>query len=153
MNAADVSRSATSDPTDKSRYRVWIRERIRYSDTDMQGHVNNSVISTFFEAGRIALFALPDGGRRDAGLHFAVVNLNMNFRRELYYPGEVEIGTGLLRIGRTSFTVAQAIFSPDSCIATAEATTVLLDHASRRPMPLSDQLREHLERCRVENPV
>jgi acyl-CoA thioester hydrolase len=144
MNSADVPRSISPDLTDKSGYRVWIRERVRYTDTDMQGHVNNSIISTFFEAGRISLFASSDGSRRDAGLHFAVVNLNMNFRRELYYPNEVEIGTSPLRIGRTSFTVAQAIFNFDVCIATAEATTVLLDRMSRAPMPLPSHLRKHL---------
>ena len=31
------------------------REKLRYSDTDRQGHVNNAVFSTFLETGRVEL--------------------------------------------------------------------------------------------------
>ena len=36
------------------------REKLRYGDTDRQGHVNNAVFATFFETGRVDM--LINGG-------------------------------------------------------------------------------------------
>ncbi len=40
-------------------------------------------------------------------------------------------------LGRSSFTVAQAIFSGDVCAAAGRATLVMLDTVTRRPRPLT----------------
>jgi acyl-CoA thioester hydrolase len=31
-------------------------DKLRYSDTDRQGHVNNAVFSTYLETGRVEIF-------------------------------------------------------------------------------------------------
>ena len=35
-------------------------DKIRYADTDRQGHVNNAVFSTFLETGRVKILYNPD---------------------------------------------------------------------------------------------
>ena len=125
-------------------YRCWSHDRLRNSDTDQQGHVNHAVLATFFETGRIGLFSGGEGGSPEPDAIVMVVSLLMRFHRELSYPGTVDIGTRLKRIGRTSFTVEQAIFRGEALIATAEATFVLVDERTRRPRPISDGLRKRL---------
>jgi acyl-CoA thioester hydrolase len=122
------------------------REKLRYRDTDRQGHVNNAVFSTFLETGRIEVLltsggdlAGPDGG-------FVLAHLQMDFRKEANWPGEVEIGTRIVTVGRSSLRFEQAIFQHGYCIATAETIVVLTDVNTRRSRPFSDEARAYLER-------
>jgi acyl-CoA thioester hydrolase len=73
----------------------------------------------------------------------------IDFLRELHYPGTVEIGTGIAQIGRTSFTFAHALFDGGLCAATGRATMVLIDADTRRSRPLPDDLVARLRRWAV----
>lgn len=44
-----------SDLLNRSIYRIWTKDIVRYSDLDPNGHVNNGAINQYFEDGRIAL--------------------------------------------------------------------------------------------------
>jgi acyl-CoA thioester hydrolase len=66
-------------------------------------------------------------------------------RAELFYPGRVRTGTWLTRLGRTSVGLCQAIIAGDTVAAEAEAVCVLMDGATRRPMPFPEETRRALE--------
>jgi len=110
---------------------------IRYADTDRQGHVNNAVFATFSEIGRVAFLYDPGNPLAPEGASFVVARLTIDFHAELFWPGTVEIGTGVTRIGRSSFTLAQGLFNRGRRVASAEAVIVLFDKATRgsRPLP------------------
>lgn len=118
-------------------------DTIRYGDTDMLGHVNNAVYSTYLETGRTRLLLSP---RRLApqGMGFALVRLVLDYRAEMRWPGEAHIGTGVISIGRSSVGLRQAIFQDGQCMATAETVVVLFDLAERRAAPLPDDMRAAL---------
>ena len=65
-----------------------------------------------------------------------VARLDVTFLRELHWPGEVEIGTAMVELGRSSYTFLQAIFSNGECASTARATMVMIDSATRKARPL-----------------
>ncbi|MBJ6126499.1 acyl-CoA thioesterase [Microvirga splendida] len=109
---------------------------IRYSDLDRQGHVNNAVFATFSEVGRVAFMYDPARPLASEGRSFVIARLQIDFRAELFWPGHVEIGTGVLRAGRSSFTLAQGIFSKGQLVATAEGTIVMVDKETRRSTAL-----------------
>lgn len=115
-----------------------VTEIVRYGDLDPQNYVNNAVFATFFESGRVTLFRDPANGLLVPGANFVLARSEIDFLRELRWPGTIEIGTGIAAIGRSSYTVAQAIFRDGLCAATGRATIVLIDDASRRPRPLPD---------------
>ena len=131
--------------TERSAYSIWTYDKLRYGDTDRQGHINNAVFATFCETGRVMFLydehlalAGPDG-------EFVVVRVEIDFRAELFHPGRVDIGTRVLAIGRTSFRLGQGIFNGDACAAIAETVLVLMDGATRRASPLTPPLRSWLE--------
>jgi acyl-CoA thioester hydrolase len=130
--------------TDRAFYRQWTFDKLRYGDTDRQGHVNNAVFATFCETGRVTFLYDPENPLAPPGTEFVVVRLTIDFRAELHYPGKVDIGTKLLSLGRSSFRVGQGIFKNATCHATAESVMVLLDGSSRRAVSLPDKLRERL---------
>ena len=123
-----------------------VTDVIRYGDLDPQGHVNNAVFATFFESGRVNMFRLPDLGVGIAGASLILARTEIDFRRELRWPGSVEVGTGIEAFGRSSFTVRQAIFNDGACAATGRATLVFFDTTTRRSKPLAEALVERLSK-------
>jgi acyl-CoA thioester hydrolase len=112
-------------------------DKLRYADTDRQGHVNNSVFSTALETGRVELLYAPGAGIVETGKSFVIARLELDFRGELTWPGEVAIGTNVDSVGRTSFTLAQALFQREQCVAEARTVIVQVDDATRRATALS----------------
>ena len=122
-----------------------VKEIIRYADLDPQGHVNNAVFSTYFESGRVAMFREPNLGIGVENATFVLVRQEIDFLRELRWPGGVEVGTALAELGRSSFTVVQTIFNGDICAAAGRATLVMMDTTTRRARPLTDEAKAKLE--------
>jgi acyl-CoA thioester hydrolase len=122
---------------------------IRHGDLDSQGHVNNTVFASFLESGRVQVIRDPQHGLRVPGTTLVLARTEIDYLRELHYPGSVEIGTGIAEIGRSSFTFAHALFSGGACAATGRATMVLIDGASRRSQPLPDELIARMRRWAV----
>lgn len=119
---------------------------IRYGDTDRQGHVNNAVYATLFEHGRTALFNDHLGDVVTGGREPVLVRLVVDFRREFHWPGRVTVATAVARLGTTSVTFAQAVFTGDAPAATGETVVVQLDSATRRPLAWSAAQRAVLAR-------
>jgi acyl-CoA thioester hydrolase len=113
-------------------------DMIRYADLDPQGHVNNAVFSTYFETGRVAMFRNPDLGIGVPDGTFVLVRSEIDYLRELRWPGNVEIGTALAEFGRTSFKIVQVVFNDGTCAATGRFIMVLMDKTTRRPRPLTE---------------
>lgn len=113
---------------------------VRFADLDPQGHVNNAVFSTYFETGRVAMFRNPDLGIGVPDGTFVLVRAEIDFMRELHWPGTIEIGTALAEFGRTSFKVVQVIFDGDACAASGRFTMVLANKTTRRPRPLTEDI-------------
>jgi acyl-CoA thioester hydrolase len=138
---------AEADPADPAAYRHWVEDRVRFADLDPLGHCNHAVVSGFFESSRVALF-------QDAGLELlggetslSVVRLVLEFRRELRLGERVRAGGRVVRLGRTSVTLANALFVDDGrCAATAEVVGVMIDLEKRAPTELPPWLREALAR-------
>jgi acyl-CoA thioester hydrolase len=122
----------------------WTTEKLRNADTDQFHHVNNAVMASFFEGGRMAVFSGQDMQALKGNANLAVVRLVMNFHKELFYPGDVSIGTRLTSVGERSLVLEQGLFKDESCIASAQAVCVLIDQVSGRAVTLSDALRKCL---------
>jgi acyl-CoA thioester hydrolase len=75
-----------------------------------------------------------------AGLAWMMVRLDIHFRAELRWPGTIELGLGVAKLGRTSVTFDQVVFSQGKCVASAQSVTVLIDEATRKPAPLTEEI-------------
>src|SRR5215469_7693890 len=142
---AETSEHALAPATERGAYSIWTYDKLRYGDTDRQGHVNNAVFATFCETGRVMFLYDEELDLAGPGASFVVVRVEIDFRAEVFHPGIVDIGTRVLSIGRTSFRLGQGIFNGDACAATAETVQVLMDDETRKAKPLTAQLRAWLE--------
>lgn len=119
-------------------------DKVRYADTDRQGHVNNAVFSTFLETGRVEVLYNARLPILMQGASFVIASLKLEFLKEITWPGQVDIGTGILKIGNSSITLLQRLFQNDDCVAQAETIIVQVDDETRRGSPLSAAARQTL---------
>jgi acyl-CoA thioester hydrolase len=118
-------------------------DKVRYADTDRQGHVNNAHFATFFETGRVEVLYNSEFPILAEGASFVIASLKLEFLKEITWPGRVDIGTGILKIGNSSITIFQKLFNNGKCVANAETVVVQVD-GSGRGAPLTEQARKTL---------
>lgn len=113
-------------------------DKIRYADTDRQGHVNNAVFHTCFETGRVELLYDPKKPLYDPDGSFVIAHATVDYLGEIQWPGTVEIGTGISRIGTSSIRILQGLFQGSKLVATSETVIVHVDNETKTSKPLSD---------------
>lgn len=111
-------------------------DKLRYRDTDQQGHVNNAVFATFFETGRTELLYINDP-LHDKEATFVIAKIELNYIAEVKWPGTVEVGTRVTKIGKSSIGLFQGLYQDNILVATADTVIVQMSLLTRRSKELS----------------
>jgi acyl-CoA thioester hydrolase len=117
-------------------------DKLRYGDTDRQGHVNNAVFATFLETGRVELLYSEALAEEHAA--FVIARLELDFLAEITWPGDVKIGTVVLDVGRSSFKLFQKVFQDGKPVAQAVTVIVQMNEETRKSLQLSERARKRL---------
>jgi acyl-CoA thioester hydrolase len=125
-------------------YPLRSHDKLRYGDTDRQGHINNAVFSTFLETGRVEMIYDGKTSLSDDGCSFVIARLELDFVNEMLWPGTVEIGSGVIAVGRSSIRLEQALFQGERLVAVGQTVMVQVNDATRRSQPLSERLKAGL---------
>jgi acyl-CoA thioester hydrolase len=92
---------------------------------------------------------MADGGLtkrgKDATIDFVLARVAIDYRREFFYPGTVEVGSRFTRLGNRSITTGYGLFIGDTCHATAESVNVFFDLETRNSVPPPPSVRALLE--------
>ena len=133
------------DRTNYASFRFWTAVTIRYSDQDSMGHVNNCAYAAYAEAGRTMFL----GGLLDSEMHpsidFILASVKIDYLKEIYYPGSVNIGTRILKLGTKSMTLGTGMFLDGEAVAIAESVNLFFDMRIRKTIPIPDDIRAQLE--------
>jgi acyl-CoA thioester hydrolase len=147
-----MSERQAFDLTRRATYAHFTPVTIRFSDTDMLGHINNVAIAAYFEAARCEIFyeLMRRGGLDGRGsgaerIDFVLARVAIDFKRELHYPGTVEVGARFTRLGNRSITSSYGLFAGDTCHATSDCVNVFFDLDTRKPVPPPPAVRRLLE--------
>lgn len=126
-------------PIDLADYPIRTSEKLRFADTDRNGHISNATFAVCCQNARMEV--LHDRSRVPLPIdaQFVIARFELEFLGEMHWPGTVEIGTRLDRIGGSSVTMAQSLFLGDCCVANANSTVVLVDRTTRRAAPLPQE--------------
>jgi acyl-CoA thioester hydrolase len=115
----------------------------RFADLDVQGHVNNAAVPVILQESRVEFNKAADFRGHLTGLRPMVVGISIEYAAELTHPGEIEILTGVSKIGRTSFSIQQVARQNGRTAIYAETTMVIADAGG--PVALPDGLKRNLE--------
>jgi len=133
---------------DRSIYPHWCSDTVRFSDQDAAGHINNVALCAYLETARLTF--MRDVGMfspKEDGVRGISAGMTVSFLAESHWPGKVELGSGVIRVGTSSITVGSAAFKDGLCIAAAEMTVVRL--RGKVPCPIDESFRQTLEKYRL----
>lgn len=129
------------DLGDRASYRYWNNHVIRFADLDPANHVNNVAYAQYFESGRVAFWRQAGRHIMAPGCFGVIATLTIDYRSQMDFPGDVEVGTRVLSLGRSSTRLGQGLFRHGGCVATSVSVMVLVDRATDRSTPMPDDLR------------
>ncbi len=129
---------------DHAHFPVTAKLPTRFADLDLQGHVNNAAIPVILQESRVEFNKVVDLGSQLGQLRPMVAGITIEYTAELTHPGEIEILTGVSRVGRTSFTIQQIARQKGRTAIYAETTMVIAD--SRGAAVLPNGLKCNLEK-------
>jgi acyl-CoA thioester hydrolase len=131
--ASEGLSTARSNPPGRSAFRHWARIPLRYTDLDTLGHVNNVASAAYIEEARCQLISPVVTAANQGHLEILIARVVIEYLAEVNYPGTVEIGTIVTRIGAKSFNLAHAIFVEGAAVpsTTAETACVWFDLTRR----------------------
>lgn len=135
-------------PATRGDFCVWREFLTRWADNDAYGHVNNTVYYQWFDSAVNAW--LVSQGLLDiaAGDPIAIVaETRCSYFAPLAFPEPVDVGLVVAELGRSSIRYRIGVFAAgsDRAAADGEFVHVVVDRASRRPVPIPDIWRGKLE--------
>ncbi|WP_170294785.1 acyl-CoA thioesterase [Roseospira navarrensis] len=150
--AAPEAGATVPGPRERAGYRFWTRDIVRFQDLDRLGHVNNVSFAIYLESGRVDFVeTLNPGSTSGSGIGWVIARLLLDFVAEARYPADVDIGSRVLHIGRTSCVIGQGLFIGERCFGVAENVCVWADTTQGRSLPLPDDVRTALTGYLVPN--
>jgi len=129
-------------------YRHFIIIATRWADNDAYGHVNNTIYYQWFDTvvnQWLIEHELLDIANGDPiGL---VAETGCSYFAPLSFPGDVEVGLAVERLGTSSVTYRIGVFGAGSTEPSAQGhfTHVYVDRKGRRPVALPAVWRNKLE--------
>jgi acyl-CoA thioester hydrolase len=132
-------------------YPLRSNEKLRYADTDRLGHINNTVFPMLFETGHAELLYGEGAPTLESGCFFIIARLVIEMVGETFWPGMVDIGTRVSKLGQSSVELDQAMFQDERRVATAKSVIVFYDERNHRSRALSPTTLQYLSSFETQN--
>jgi acyl-CoA thioester hydrolase len=130
--------------TDRRRpFKYSALTRVWFSDTDAQGVVYYGRYLPYFDHARTE-YHRHLGSVRVEGAEYVMRALSVEYHAPARFDDLLECFVRISRLGRTSmsYEVAAVGLADDTLMVTGSQTIVLIDKATRAPMPLPESVRE-----------
>ena len=125
---------------------------IRFTDVDIQGHVNHTAIVEWIAHARVKLIdgkvtqyhhtIWENRKDQDPELDHVLVNLEVNFQKEVFYPGTIEVTARVLNVGSKSVTTEFFVYSGDEVVAEAQCINVFFRTSDKKSVDIPDKLKD-----------
>ena len=122
---------------DAARYPFQGLIETRYRDVDSNHHLNNGVIASLLEEGRVRFHHASQFGSisSDPGLSAMVASVTIDYLREGTWPEPLDMHVAIRRIGNSSYELCQLIRQQGQATTFAVATMVCVRGGSPWAIP------------------
>ena len=126
---------------DEFRHRT--RLEVRLGDLDPFGHVNNAVIATYVEQGRVLYLRDVLGtGADPVSMPFILAMLRIDYLSQVMFSDTVEVGSRVDWIGNSSIGMSHLLVNQEAReLARSDTVLVAFDYTVEKPMRVSDEWR------------
>jgi acyl-CoA thioester hydrolase len=122
---------------------VVSRISTRFADLDSFNHVNNAAAPVILQEARYD-FGMASGMNEIEGARILVGALYVDYVGQMFFPGVIEIHSGIVSIGRTSAVLGQVARQEGRPTMYAETVMITVDDDGPKPIP--EALRAAYER-------
>lgn len=127
-----------------SEFSFSVEVQVRFSETDMFGHVNNTVVFTYLEHARIE-YLKSIGLMSKEGNIPVVADLQCDYVRQMYFDEKIEVHVKIAHVGSSSVDIHyMGKNEKDEIVFTARGTIVQISGKNGRPVPFTDEEKELL---------
>lgn len=116
--------------------------RVRWSDCDAFGHVNNASYLSYFEEARIDYWKTVVPDVPFTGM--AIVHATVDFRGQAFPGDTLTIRAAVTELGRTSFWAAYEVLRGDTVMATGRTAQVFFDYVTQKPSAIAEAFRARI---------
>jgi acyl-CoA thioester hydrolase len=117
---------------------------VRWRDLDAFNHVNNSTYLTYLEEARLQ-WMQSMGDAFDPASTPVLAASELNYRRPIAWPAQLQVQLLCERLGNSSITIAHRIVvasDPQTLYCDGRVVMVWIDPATGKPVPLPPSVRQ-----------
>lgn len=117
--------------------------RVRYSETDAQGIVNNANYLSYFEVGRVEwlrAIGLSYKALEKKGYGFVVVEVHALYKKAAFFDDKLTLRTELVELKRASLRFSYALLRGEEVIATGYTRHGCVDLVTGRARRMPPEL-------------
>ncbi|WP_217586897.1 acyl-CoA thioesterase [Lentibacillus saliphilus] len=121
--------------------------KIRFSETDMFGHVNNVSAFTYFEEARIEFLKSLNLFSKETEQNGVpvVADLQCDYHKQMYFDDRINVYVKAHQVGTTSVDLHyMAINAVDAICLTGRGRLVYVNRHTGKPVPLNDDVKRLL---------
>lgn len=130
-------------------YRKILSPRI--SEVNGAGHIGHNVAPVWFEEGLIEIIKLFDPELRAEDSLLILTNINIDYVDQIFLIEDVEIVTGIKKIGNASLVLNQKIYQSGKLCVKAKATYVHFSRRVNKSAPIPSAVRQVLKEHMMED--
>jgi acyl-CoA thioester hydrolase len=117
---------------------------VRWRDLDAFNHVNNSTYLTYLEEARLQ-WMQSMGDTFESSATPVLAASELNYRRPIAWPAQLQVQLLCERIGNSSITIAHRVVDagdPQTLYCDGRVVMVWIDPATGKPVPLPPSVRQ-----------
>ncbi|MDQ0215428.1 acyl-CoA thioester hydrolase [Oikeobacillus pervagus] len=124
--------------------------KVRFSETDMFGHLNNTVPFAYFEEARIEFFdhvgLMQEWSKEESEEIIVVADLQCDFLQQVYFGETLKVYVKPHQVGNSSVDLHYKVLNEKEEIClTGRGTIVQISKKTGRSMPLSNEWKKKLQ--------
>jgi acyl-CoA thioester hydrolase len=144
-DAGVVNEAAEAAPKSDSNASLFVASiGVRWRDLDAFNHVNNSNYLTYLEEARLQWLSHVPGPWFDDHAMPVMAASQVNYRRPIAWPAQLQVQLFCERAGHSSMTIAHRMIDAehaDQLYCDGHVVMVWMDPASGKPVPLPEAIR------------
>ncbi|GLC88370.1 acyl-CoA thioesterase [Lysinibacillus piscis] len=138
-------------------FQEWVKDfsfytevRVRFSETDMYGHMNNTVSFVYFEQARVDYLRhldlfMPLATENPEEPILIVADLQCDYVNQVFFDDVLRIYTKVAKMGNSSMDIHYMAKNQHNAVCfTGRGTIVQMDSKTGKSVPLSDEMRTRL---------
>lgn len=117
---------------------------IRFSDMDSQGHVHHEAMVGWIAHTRVSYINGVIDAIRVKNIDYTLVNLQIDFQKQITFPGEARLEVYVKRMGSKSLSLNYMLSKDKKKFAQATSVSVFFDTNTNKTIPIPDLMRKVL---------